>query len=118
MNYALDDSGLFKTDTIWHRQLETIETVQDVLSTVRDYLATLTPEDLARLPENRRPGRIKGDDDIEYWTIKLSRAPGAPPEEGSDLELMQQIFHHFLHAALRISQIRKLTSRADDPQPH
>jgi hypothetical protein len=118
MTQALEDSGSFRVETVWHRQLETTGSVDEVLMTIRDYLATLTPGDLARLPETRRPGRIKGDDDIEYWTFKLSRQPGTAAEEGTDLELMQAIFQHFLHASVRISQIHKAHAKMDDPQPH
>jgi hypothetical protein len=118
MTQALEDSGAFKTESVWHRQLETTGSVDEVLVTIRDYLATITPEELARLPESRRPGRIKGDDDIEYWTFKLSRQPGTPAEEGTDVELLQAIFHHFLHASVRISQIHKAHAKLNDPQPH
>ena len=114
----LEDSGSFRTETVWHRQIETTRSVEEVLTAMRDYLATLTPEELARLPESRRPGRIKGDDDIEYWTYRLSRQPGAAAEEGTDLELLQMIFHYFLHASVRISQIHKALSKTEDPQPH
>jgi hypothetical protein len=119
MTQTLEDSGSFRTETVWHRQIETTGSVDEVLMTIRDYLATITPGELARLPETRRPGRIKGDDDIEYWTFKLSRQPGTPPEEeGTDLELMRTIFYHFLHASLRISQIHKARANVGDPQPH
>ena len=118
MTQALEDSGAFRTESVWHRQIEAMGSVDEVLVTIRDYLATLTPEELARLPESRRPGRVKGDDDIEYWTFKLSRQPGTAAEEGTDLELLQTIFQHFLHASVRISQIHKAHARADDPQPH
>ena len=118
MTQALEDSGAFRSESVWHRQIEATGSVDEVLMTIRDYLATITPEELARLPETCRPGRVKGDDDIEYWTFKLSRQPGAPADEGVDLELMQVIFHHFLHASMRISQIHKAKSKIDDPQPH
>jgi len=118
MNQLLEDSTGFKTETVWHRQIEDTGTVDQVLTAMRDYLASLTPKELARLPEHRRPGRIKGDDDIEYWTFRLSRSPGMPEEEGIDVELMQEIFHHFLHASARISQIHKSMVKVDDPQPH
>jgi hypothetical protein len=118
MTHAFEDSGSFKTETVWHRQLETTGSVEEVLTTIRDYLATLTPEELARLPESRRPGRIKGDDDIEYWTFKLSRQPGHAENAGIDFDLMQTIFQHFLHASMRISQICKARLKTEDPQPH
>lgn len=117
MTQPLDSRG-FKTETVWHRQIEDTGTVDEVLNAMRDYLATITPEQLGHLPEHRRPGRIKGDDDIEYWTFKLSRSADARDEEGTDTELLQEIFHHFLHATARISQIHKAMARVDDPQPH
>jgi hypothetical protein len=118
MTQALEDFGSFKTESVWHRQIETTGRVEDVLVTIRDYLATITPQELARLPATCRPGRVKGDDDIEYWTFMLSRQPGPPPEAGLDQELMQAIFQHFLHASMRISQIHKAMARVGDPRPH
>ena len=115
---SLEDSSGFKTSSVWHRQLESTSTVDDVLSTVRDYLASLTPRDLSHLPETHRPMRIKGDDDIEYWTFKLSQHTSADHEAWVDVELMQEIFNHFLHASVRLTQIHKAMASAEDAQPH
>jgi hypothetical protein len=51
--------------------------------------------------------RVKAEDDIEYWTLRLSQRPRAPVKDLLDVDLMQELFNHFLHASLRISQIRR-----------
>ena len=57
-----------------------MHTVEDVVRLTRDFIATLTPEDLMLLPESCRPLRVKAEDDIEYWAYKLSAIP--PSERG------------------------------------
>src|SRR2546421_4403608 len=85
----------------WRRALEGSESTADVLSTLRDYLATLTPAELARLPEDCRPGRVKAEDDVEYWTFRLAQLIGEPPAEPADARLAQDILNVFLHAMAR-----------------
>jgi len=104
--------GFRARDPIWHGQLDACATVDEVLTLVRDYIATLTPQHLARLPQQLRPGRVKGDDDIEYWTYKLAHARGPLGEEPVDAELLQDIFNHFLHASVRLLRIHKARAQA------
>jgi hypothetical protein len=119
MDPALEDTSGFKTSSIWHRQLENTASVEEVLFTLRDYLASLTPRDLAHLPEKYRPLRIKGDDDVEYWTFRLSQHCGAEFEASVDLDLMREVFNHFLHASLRLTRIHKAaTAKAEESQTH
>jgi hypothetical protein len=80
--------------------------VGEVVGLTRDYLATLQPEDLAHLPLACRALRVKAEDDIEYWTLKLSQRHTAN-EPDVDPNRTQDLFNHLLHASLRISQIHK-----------
>ena len=91
----------------WRRTLEANESTEDVLSTLRDYLATLTPAELARLPESCRPGRIKAEDDVEYWTFRLAQLITSPLDETTDAALAQQVLNVFLHAIVQILRIHK-----------
>ncbi len=116
--YAPDDTAGFKTSSVWHRQLEGSETVERIVATLQDYLDTLTPEDLARLPENCRAVRIKGDDDLEYWTYKLSRHHPAHTGAWVDSALLQEVFNHFLHASARVSQIHRAKVKVEDSPTH
>lgn len=107
MDQALDTTrGFQNRDPRWHSTLEIVESVSEVVELTRDYLATLRPEDFAHLPKSCRTLRVKAEDDIEYWTLKLSQRHTALDRE-VDLDRTQDIFNHLLHASLRISQIHK-----------
>jgi hypothetical protein len=116
MNRSLEDSGGFKTSSAWHRQLEHTQSVEGVIETLRDYLATLSPGQLSRLPELCRSVRAKAEDDIEYWTFKLSHHGADENEEWVDVDLMREVFNHFLHASVRLVHIHKAI--AGEAQPH
>lgn len=55
----------------WQQHLWRIKSVDELLAASRDYLASWSPEALARLPECCRPGRIKGVDDVFFWRDTL-----------------------------------------------
>ena len=107
MNAVLDSTrGFERSDPGWHGKLEIAESAEEVLALVRDYVASLSPQHLVRLPDACRTLRVKAEDDIEYWTYRLSQRPRRQ-DALIDEELMQDIFNHLLHASLRISQIRR-----------
>jgi hypothetical protein len=115
MNATLDTTrGFERSDPGWHGNLEVVDTAEDVLRLVREYIATLGPELLVRLPEPCRALRVKAEDDIEYWTFRLSQRP-RDVESAVDGALLQDVFNHFLHASLRLSQIRKAMADARAP---
>lgn len=116
MDRSLEDSGGFKVSSAWHRQLEETRSVEEVVETLRDYLASLAPEELARLPEKCRAVRAKAEDDVEYWTYKLSRHFADEHEPWVDVDLMHAVFNYFLHASVRLAHIHKV--HAEEPQPH
>lgn len=107
MDQALDTTrGFHIRDPRWHTAVDTVETVGEVVGLTRDYLASLQPEDLAHMPQACRTLRVKAEDDIEYWTLRLSQRHTAVDPEVDPIRT-QDLFNHLLHASLRISQIRK-----------
>jgi len=90
----------------WHAQLDAIADVESLLSLTRDYVATFAPEQLARIPEGCRPGRIKGEDDIAYWSCKLAQHSHKDTATPVDADLMQEMLNYFLHSWVRLSQIQ------------
>ncbi|HEX3097110.1 MAG TPA: hypothetical protein VHQ02_05295 [Usitatibacter sp.] len=107
MDAVLDSTrGFERSDPGWHCKLEMAESADEVVALLRDYTATLSPQHLARLPDVCRGLRVKAEDDVEYWTYRLSQRP-RHVDAMIDGELMQEVFNHFLHASLRISQIRR-----------
>jgi hypothetical protein len=112
MDAVLDSTrGFERNDPGWHGKLEIAESAEEVVALVRDYIATLAPEDLGRLPDPCRSLRVKAEDDIEYWTYRLSQRHRRE-DAAVDAELAQDVFNHFLHASLRISQIRRSATAA------
>jgi len=112
MDAVLDSTrGFERSDPGWHCKLESADSAEEVVALVRDYIATLSPEHLGRLPDVFRSLRVKAEDDIEYWTYRLSQRP-RQEDAMIDGELMQEVFNHFLHASLRISQIRRAAAAA------
>jgi hypothetical protein len=89
----------------WHRQIEASSESDAILSVTRDYLATFGPEHLVRLPEDCRPGRIKGEDDIAYWSCKLAQHHHRDAAAPVDGDLLHEMLRYFLHAWVRLSQI-------------
>jgi hypothetical protein len=78
----------------------------------RDFLATFGPEHLARLPEECRPGRIKGEDDIAYWSCKLAQFRHRDPPVRVDADLLHEMLNYFLHAWVRVSQLHRQPASA------
>lgn len=104
-----------RMDPIWHSRVESARCADEVVALMRDYVATLTPEQLGKLPERYRPLRVKAEDDLEYWTFRLSSVPSG---ERADQAFLQDLFMHFLHASLRITQIhRERAARSSDTFP-
>src|SRR5215831_2400515 len=108
MDIALDKTrGFERNDPRWHGRIEMAMSVDEVVVLVRDYIASLAPPLFIRLPDVCRALRVKAEDDVEYWTFKLSQRPALEDDGQVDGELLQEVFNHFLHASLRISQIRR-----------
>lgn len=112
MDATLDRSrGFERHDPGWHCRVEIVETVDEVLTLLRDYIASLSPRVLVRLPDRCRAMRVKAEDDVEYWTFRLSHR-GDPHDVAVDEDLREDAFYRFLHASLRIAQIHKAEAEA------
>jgi hypothetical protein len=112
MDATLDRTrGFERYDPGWHCRVEIVDTVDEVLTLLRDYIASLTPRHLVRLPDRCRSLRVKGEDDVEYWTFRLSHR--AHPDDVTVDELLREdVFYRFLHASLRIAQIHRAEAEA------
>ena len=56
----------------WHKEIRAARTWQDLLALARDYVAQMTPEEVATLPPTCREIRIKGVDDVYFWHERLA----------------------------------------------
>jgi hypothetical protein len=106
-------SGDFSDRTsLWHRLINEATTTEEVLHALRDYVDSLTPQQLSHLPHDCRPGRIKADDDVAYWTVVLSRHECNPSNDEGKV-ILQDALDHFLHGFQRSYQIIKQSVEAE-----
>jgi hypothetical protein len=91
----------------WHDWLDRSATVGETVGLVRDFLAEVPPEALARLPAGCRKVRVKAEDDIEYWTYRLSQAHRFTGHDAPAEDLLHEVFSLLLHASLRVAQIER-----------
>src|SRR5438270_11156759 len=101
---SLDSESLKSGRTLraigWHGQLEEAGPPEAVLSVARDYLAQVSPEEVAELPLDCRPSRIVDADDLASYAVTLARRAA-----NEDIDLVHKLSTFFTDAAVRMSQV-------------
>ena len=91
----------------WQHELEGAQQISEVIRITRDYLATLTLEELSSLSERSRPGRIRDASDIDFWNVRLAdecRSSWGTPE---DHHVLYELANYFLSASVRLSRLHE-----------
>ena len=91
----------------WEMRLDKLQSVDEVVGLARDYLQSLPPQYLARVPEDCRPTNIKYEDDLDYWAYRLGQRYCAENDEPVDGNLLHELLDFFLHALIRVAQLRR-----------
>jgi hypothetical protein len=94
----------------WIHQLDTAKAVPEVVSIVRDYLATWTPAELARLPAHCRPAKIRDESDIASMHERLAEEYRATRASGDALTSLQLLTAFVVRASVRIAELGGDTS--------
>jgi hypothetical protein len=87
----------------WHDRFEEAGSVDEMVQVVREYVSSMEGEVRGRIPVTCRIDRIVRDDDIDDATYRLADVT----RERRDDTRLAEIFNHFLHASLRVSQMRR-----------
>ena len=101
----------------WFHQLDRAQDAADVVEIARDYFATWTPEELARLPRACRPGHVRTPSDIDDLHGSAVDAYRATRASGEELKALQILTTFLVHASLRLAQLRPAQSDDDSPVP-
>ena len=88
----------------WFRQIDDATSATEVVAVARDYLATWTPKDLAKLPRECRPGRVKSPGDIEQLHACLVEEYRQNRLAGEELSALQRITSFIVRASVRLAQ--------------
>jgi hypothetical protein len=73
---------------------------------VRDHMALWAPDEIARLPEDCRPGRIRDGDDISRWAFELASTHCAQAVSREDEPFLDRMLEFVTHAAIRLAELR------------
>ena len=87
----------------WQDQLDAAATEADVVAVVREFMATVSPWEVARLPEELRPRKIHDASDVTQYAFDLVRGD-ILDNEGTQ-RVLQRLAHLFSRASLRLSAI-------------
>jgi len=96
--------------TTWHGQIDTAKNVAEVVATARDFVATWSPEELARLPAHCRPGRIRDESDVAELHACLVDEYRVTRASGPDLTMLQVLTSFMASASVRIAELGGDTS--------
>lgn len=87
----------------WQDQLDQAATEADVVAVVREFMATVSPSEVARLPVELHPRKITDASDITQYAFDLVRAD-VLDNEGTQ-RVLHRLAHIFSRASLRLSSI-------------
>ena len=94
----------------WFALIDSAKTPFEVVAVARDFMATWTPEELARIPEACRPGKLRDGDDIESLHACLVEEYRNSRATGPALKSLQELTSFIVRASIRIAELT-------DPKP-
>ena len=98
----------------WQAMLDAAASEEEIVTAARDYVAMLTPEEIAELPRECRPFRIVDGSDVTDYAFRLAHEQFLwDPLESSTL---QKLSAFMTSASLRLSQILAASPQAGDLQ--
>ena len=96
----------------WQGRLSEAETADDVVAIARDYLALWSPEELASIPPDLRPGKLVDSDDVNGYALALVQAQMGRGTAGE--AVVHKMGNFFGSASLRITQLLRRSEFATD----
>lgn len=92
---------------IWHQLVENAGTAEAVVAVSRDYLSSLGPHDLAAVPLECRPGRLRDESDIDYWNLRLAEECRCIWGTNRDGRMLTELSQFFMRASVRVSRLNE-----------
>jgi hypothetical protein len=96
-----------------HRNLEDARTPHQVLTLTRDYLASLSARDLARVPEGCRPERILDETDISRCSRRLTEEYWQLRGTAADVGVLEEMWSFFLRASIQLARLQEQEAESE-----
>ncbi len=93
--------------TITSDKLRQASSEDEVIEVVRDYVSDWLPEELARLPADCRPRKVRDGEDLNLWAVSLARACVSFDIDPSHLGLVEEMDAFVGHSCRRLAEIRR-----------
>lgn len=89
----------------WNKEIRAARTWQELLALAKDFVAKLSPQDVATLPPSCREIRIKGTDDLYFWHERLAEEFFASTSKHDPSSAHRELLDFFTVAADRASEL-------------
>lgn len=96
----------------WQGRLDAATSREDVVGVARDFLALVTPEEVASMPADCRPAKLVDGEDVANYAVTLARR-SCDPDCFEDHNL-QRIAAFFGDALGRLSQLTPAPAAATE----
>jgi hypothetical protein len=100
----------------WIQKIGLVRSQLELLELSREYLASWFHGDLALIPEECRPTRIRDTDDLHYWSERLAEAFCEGGLHGEKPHLHRQMLSFFMAAATRSDELPRPILPAGEPR--
>jgi hypothetical protein len=87
----------------WQGRIEAANDEAEVVGVVRDFLAQISPRDLARLPAECWPGKMVDGNDVTAYGLTLMRQACSSSDATSDM--VHRLVTFLSSAGVRLAQI-------------
>jgi hypothetical protein len=91
----------------WADRFAHVRNAEQVVALAREYLASLPPELIARLPQDCQPMQIKYEDDLDFWAYRLVQHYHSGSEKRIDGGLLGELIDFLLHALIRLAELHR-----------
>ena len=97
----------------WRNLIRASTQEEQVIDLVRDHMARWSPEEIARLPKDCRPPRIRDAEDISRWAFELASTHCSQRMNADDEALLDGMLEFVTHAAVRLSELKAFEAPKD-----
>lgn len=95
-----------KVGHLWGERLANAHEIGDILTVANDFIAQMTPAELADLPTNLRPSRMEGAEQVASYALDVVRHRCLSTPSTAD-GLVCRLALFFSAATLRLAQVSR-----------
>jgi hypothetical protein len=112
MDDRSNDDSVFPLDDRWRRAIDAAATERELISVARSFVAGVPQAQLAVLPAEWKPRRLRGAHDVSLITFRLAQAYCGPTLDKHREACMRSMLAFFQFLSMRLFAVRERAARA------